>query len=139
MAYLRTTLLELAHGYLSRSPGIKLVDLARVCSVSVVTLARAMRTEDGRTYRAWHRELLESAAKEYLVGLPPRSIKEISAGLGFSRSSSFARWFSRQTGLSPTACRERSLVRGVEPAPADTRGADVAGGGHPGGGGDGAR
>jgi len=139
MAYLRTTLLELAHGYLSRSPGIKLVDLARVCSVSVVTLARAMRTEDGRTYRAWHRELLESAAKEYLVGLPPRSIKEISASLGFSRSSSFARWFCRQTGLSPTAYRERSLVRGVEPAPADTRGADVAGGGHPGGGGDGAR
>jgi len=134
MAYLRTTLLELAHGYLSRSPGIKLVDLARVCSVSVVTLARAMRTEDGRTYRAWHRELLESAAKEYLVGLPPRSIKEISASLGFSRSSSFARWFCRQTGLSPTAYRERSLVRGVEPAPADTRGTDVAGGGAPGGG-----
>jgi AraC-like DNA-binding protein len=54
-----------------------------------------------------------------LMDAPPRLIKQVSSDLGFSSSQSFARWFNRRTGLSPSAFRERAK-RLRQPTPQHT-------------------
>ncbi len=49
--------------------------------------------------RELDRELLRLAVEQ--LGDPRQSVKTVASGLGFSDSSHFCKWFSRQTGLTP--------------------------------------
>jgi hypothetical protein len=40
-----------------------------------------------------------------MMAVPPKSIKEISDGLGFATAQSFARWLKREDGIVPHALR----------------------------------
>jgi AraC-like DNA-binding protein len=54
-----------------------------------------------------------------MTAVPPKSIKEISDGLGFAIPRSFARWVKRQDGVVPRALRDafcRRLDLGQAPA-----------------------
>lgn len=63
----------------------------------------------GHSLRLWHQALLLSAALQQLTCQAPRTMKEISAILGFSSQGAFTRWFRRQTGDVPTAFRARAM------------------------------
>lgn len=119
MSYPRRRLVSLAELQLRRTPTIRLAAVAKACGVSVATLARAVHTEMGLTFRAWQLVTIQSAARARMVEVPLRSIKEISGDLGFASPAASARWVRRQMGLSPSAWRASlgpSAETGTKPA-----------------------
>lgn len=107
MTYDARSLVAFAERQLGERPALHLAAVARASRVSVATLSRALHTELGLSFRAWRRVTLRPTAESKLSEVPPRSIKEISADLGFATPRSFARWCRRELGLSPTECRLR--------------------------------
>lgn len=127
MAYDPGTLLAAAQRHLQRTPMARLAAVAKACGVSTPTLARAVRTESGLTYRRWQQQLARDAAERLLRDSPPCSIKEVSATLGFAHPRSFARWLKRQTGRTPSTFRggrapTREAGDVVRPSPAQHAG-----------------
>lgn len=108
MSYERRRLVELACMLIREDPGARLTTLAGRCGVSVSTLGRAVRGATGGSVRRWRGELRLALAAKELVGTPLRTVKEVSATLGFAAPRAFARWFRRSTGLSPAEYRAAS-------------------------------
>lgn len=107
MTYARNGLVARARMHIQQTPMIRLADVATSCGVSTAALRRAMRAETGVCLRDWQQAQGRSAAESMLMETASRSVKEVSGVLGFSSPQSFARWFRRQTGLSPSAFREQ--------------------------------
>jgi AraC family transcriptional activator of pobA len=80
--------------------------LAATVGVQRDVLNRALRKECGLTLGQWlaARRLKQV---EHLLSSTDRQIQEIGASVGFDDRNYFARWFRRQTGLSPTQWRRR--------------------------------
>jgi len=108
MAYVRNVLVALACRRLHQLPMARLAEVARSCGVSAATLRRVIRAETGLCLRAWRQTHLRSIAEELLTGRSLHSVKEVGGAMGFASQQSFARWFHRQTGLTPSAFRERA-------------------------------
>ncbi len=100
-----------ARRHLEQVPSARVAALAQACGVSPPTLARAVRAETGLSYRRWqHIVRLEQAACLLRHGTA-RSVKEVSADLGFVSQQGFTRWLKRATGLTPTAYRQHTAAR----------------------------
>ena len=80
-------------------------DIARAAGISrsrLCTLFREIFSESPLTYRRKRR--IEIAKN--MLGKLPKSIKEISADLGYNSQHEFAREFKKQLGVSPTMYRD---------------------------------
>lgn len=82
-------------------------DLARALGVSPAHLGRACRAAAGRSAQALLHARTVLEAKRRLAWTA-MGVAEIGWSLGFSDPAYFSRFFARETGLSPTAFRERS-------------------------------
>ncbi len=85
-------------------------DLADRVGVSVDTLERAFKRAVGQTTMHYYRSLRFRRARDLLEGSGLR-ISEIAVACGFSDSSSFARAYRTQFGVSPRQYRQRMLDR----------------------------
>ena len=108
--YLQHTIVEDARRYLARHSLARQAAIAEACGVSIGSLRRAVQAVTGLRLREWRRHHLRAAAERDLSQPVSRSVKEVSAELGFASQQAFARWFRRQTGLSPSAYRARHDV-----------------------------
>jgi AraC-like DNA-binding protein len=128
VAYRSDWLVNAAERALTASPNMRLDCLAARCGVSLSTLRRVVRTHRGRSLRQWQQRLLLSSVLDQLGHPTSSSLKEISANLDFSDEGSFARWFRRQAGCTPSSFRSRTMHPvGVRPVAA--RAAEVGPGG----------
>ena len=117
MAYRPDWVVDAAEHMLAAFPKNRLAGLANRCGVSLSTLRRAVRSQRSLSLRQWQQRFLLSAVLNRLAHPASRSLKEISANLGFSDAGSFARWFRRQAGCTPSSFRSRAMgpvaVRGA--------------------------
>lgn len=105
MTYSSQVLRSLVARHLLRKPMATLSEVASACGVSPATIARAVRSEAGSSFRDVRRDLCLARAKVLLSSDVPRSIKEVGAILGFTCVESFCHWFRRETGWSPSVYR----------------------------------
>ncbi|MGE9292309.1 MAG: helix-turn-helix domain-containing protein, partial [Puniceicoccales bacterium] len=83
-------------------------EVAEDCGLSASRLDRHWRREMGITIRQyWDNRRMNYACQ--CLREKTKSIKEVSADLGFSHASQFSIWFSSHQGVSPRAYR-RSIV-----------------------------
>ena len=66
-----------------------------------------IRQQTGHTAGHWIQHYLTIRLKQTLTYDPESSIQSIADRFGFDEQASFARFFKRQTGLTPTEYRER--------------------------------
>lgn len=100
--------------------------------VSPATLSRAIDAARGGSFRAWQRRIVLARTEGQLLQPDrPLSVKEVAVALGFTSSSTLARWFRTQTGLTPSAYRTRHDARRISATdlPRETSGTPLAGGG----------
>ncbi len=86
-------------------------EVARKLKVSTVWLTRVFRQELGQSPGEWIRSRQMIEAKR-LLAQTDLSVIEISVRLGFTTSQYFATAFRRDTGLTPSAYRERCSTDG---------------------------
>jgi AraC-like DNA-binding protein len=79
------------------------------------SLQRALAAE-GFTFAALLDEVRRELAERYLSN-SRRSLTETAESLGYSKLSSFSRWFAQQFGESPSAWRKSQLVASHGPPP----------------------
>jgi len=80
-------------------------ELARRAGLQKDYLNRLVKQACGLTLGQWRdRELLRLAESGLRQG---RRVAVVASGLGFSDANYFARWFRKQTGLSPSHWRDR--------------------------------
>ena len=93
-----------------------LVELARLCNISVRQLTRGFRVSRGCSIGDYVEQRRMETAKRLLMA--GESVKTIAFTLGFSSPSSFTFAFRRAVGSSPSQFRRRQ-GRGLEPAAED--------------------
>jgi AraC-like DNA-binding protein len=143
MTYEALVVVRSALALMRVTPARPLMAVAAQCGVSRHTLGRAFRRWGPASAADVRDLLLHERMEALMTASPPKTIKEISDGLGFTTPQSFARWAKREGGLVPRALREelcRRLnteavaERGVEAAAAPLHdagpGTPLAGGGH---------
>lgn len=84
-----------------------LVELAKLCDMSVRQLTRGFRTSRRSSIREYLGQSRIEAAKRRLAS--DESIKSIATSLGFSSQSTFTYAFRRVTGVTPRDFRQRIL------------------------------
>lgn len=89
-------------------PAPTLLDLAKLCKVSVRQLTRAFRKSRGCSVGDYIARVRIEIAKRRLAS--DESVKAIASALGFASSSSFAYAFRRATGATPRQFRTRVLT-----------------------------
>ena len=87
--------------------------MCRACAVSRPQMIRYFRTFLNTTPNAYITQYRMNKARELLMNAPQMSVKEISAELGFDDQCYFSRVFTRCTGETPTAYRERVTAVGT--------------------------
>lgn len=92
---------------------ISLATMCRACAVSRPQMIRYFRTFLNTTPNAYITQYRMNKARELLMNAPQMSVKEISAELGFDDQCYFSRVFTRCTGETPTAYRERVTAVGT--------------------------
>jgi AraC-like DNA-binding protein len=90
---------------LHNKPGKTLAELSQRLRVSERTIERACRRLAGRSFRRFREEILLRQVTRFLELQPEIAIKELSFGVGFKSTSSFARAIKRASGLSPEQLR----------------------------------
>ena len=87
-----------------------LIELAKLCNLSVRQLTRGFRTSRNCSIGDYVARRRMENAKRWLAG--GESIKTIAFSMGFSSPSSFSFAFRRATGATPREFRQRRLGRG---------------------------
>jgi len=84
------------------------VEYARMLNVSAPYLNECVRNATGHSvsHHIRHRVILEAKRLLYHSG---RSVKEIASGLGYDDYSYFTRVFTKTTGFTPSAFRDKNL------------------------------
>jgi AraC family transcriptional activator of pobA len=83
---------------------------AKALGISPTHLNRIVRQKTGASTRdLLTRRMLEEAQRELLF--TPGSIQEMAFRLGFADPAYFSRFFTRQTGLTPRAWKQREQLR----------------------------
>ena len=80
---------------------------ADLCCLSPKHFSEVIRRETGISANTWISTYVTIRAKILLDSRPDCTVQQVSDVLGFSEQSSFARFFKKQTGMSPTEYRER--------------------------------
>jgi len=109
---------------LRAAPACSLTAVAADCGVSRHTLLRAFQRCGLASVAEVRDRLMHERMNVLMTAVPPKSIKEISDGLGFATPQSFARWVKREDGVVPRALRDALCRRlEVEASPAHRAGA----------------
>jgi AraC-like DNA-binding protein len=119
MTYDVRLLVHAATTRLRAAPACSLTAVAAECGVSRHTLLRAFQRCGLASVAEVRDRLMHERMNALMTAVPPKSIKEISDGLGFATPRSFARWVKRQDGVVPRALRDalcRRLDLGQAPA-----------------------
>jgi len=106
---------------LHESPRKTLRELSRDLRVSDRTIEKAVHLSTGRSFKCFREGVFLTQVRHLLTARPDVPIKEVSLGLGFKSSSSFARAIKRASGLVPEQLRswpvsEHSVERSVAPS-----------------------
>ena len=80
---------------------------ADLCCLSPKHFSEVIRRETGISANTWISTYVTIRAKILLDSRPDCTVQQVSDVLGFSEQSSFARFFKKQTGMTPTEYRER--------------------------------
>ena len=107
---------------LRAAPACSLTAVAADCGVSRHTLLRAFQRCGLASVAEVRDRLMHERMNVLMTAVPPKSIKEISDGLGFATPQSFARWVKREDGVVPRALRD-ALCRRIEVEASPTHGA----------------
>jgi AraC-like DNA-binding protein len=105
VSYNARLLFEKISDCLHSKPGKTLAELSQRLRVSERTIERACRRLAGRSFRRFREEILLRQVTRFLELQPEIAIKELSFGVGFKSTSSFARAIKRASGLSPEQLR----------------------------------
>lgn len=89
------------------SPRPKVDELAQLCGISVRHLQRQFVSLSGKSISKYVEDFWVERARELLIS-SRHPIKAIASECGFNHANSFARAFSRATGVSPQSLRQRS-------------------------------
>ena len=84
---------------------ISLEDVAAAVGITPAYLSHMFKNTTGQNYMDYLTELRLEKAKELLRG-SVRSIKEISAAVGYADSHYFSKLFKKETGIKPTEYRK---------------------------------
>jgi AraC family transcriptional regulator len=85
-----------------------LTDLALLCGVSVRQLTRGFRESRGVSIGQHIARVRRDQAMRMLAAGTP--VKSVAFAMGFASASSFAQAFRRETGYSPSFCRDQSAA-----------------------------
>lgn len=97
------------------SRGIRAEKIIRLTRSGHTSFYGSFREATGKTPAAYLRKLrLEEACR--MLGETSTSITTIAETCGFSSANYFARFFTRETGVSPTTWREQHVARPKQPA-----------------------
>jgi len=121
LTYDARLLVHTATARLRAAPARSLTIVAGECGVSRHTLLRAFQRCGFASVAEVRDRMLHERMARLMTIVPPKSIKEISDGLGFATPQSFARWVKREDGVVPRALRE-ALCRRLEREQAQARG-----------------
>jgi len=113
MSYNAHLVVRSAIAHMQAAPARPLTSVAAQCGVSRHTLARAFLRGGTAPVALVRRLCLRRKIETLMTSIPPKSIKEISDGLGFATPRSFARWLKREDGVAPRALRD-ALCRRLE-------------------------
>lgn len=111
MAYDSRLLVDAALELMKTVPARPLARVASLCGVSRHTLARAFASHAKLSCHDARHRCIRSRMDALMRDVPPKSIKEISVGLGFATSRSFARWLKREDGVVPHERRQELSCR----------------------------
>jgi len=100
-------LVDAAMRLMAGVPARPLVEVASLCGVSRHTLMRAFSCSVALPCGEVRRRCIGRKMQALMRATPPKSIKEISAELGFATPRSLARWVKHENGLVPRALREQ--------------------------------
>ena len=85
---------------------LSLAAIGSCVNMSAFALLRQFKAHTGSTPHEFLMALRVERARE-LLARDPRMIGEVSAAVGFRDQRYFARWFRKETGMTPSAFRER--------------------------------
>ena len=105
MSYNSKLLFEKINVCLDESPCITLRELSQRLRVSGRTIERSCRLSFGKSFRRFRQETLVTRVTRIFELEPDIAIKELSYGVGFKSTSSFARAIKRASGLRPEQLR----------------------------------
>jgi len=80
---------------------------ANLCCLSPKHFAEVIKRETNIGAYTWISTYITTRAKIMLDSRPDCTVQQISDYLGFCEQSAFARFFKKQTGMTPTAYRDR--------------------------------
>ncbi len=80
---------------------------ARICCLSPKHFSETIKKDTGISPKEWISNFITARAKALLDAREDHTIQQISNLLGFGEQSSFARFFKRETGISPREYRSR--------------------------------
>ncbi len=82
---------------------------AEKACLSTKYFSTVIKQESGHTAAYWIRTSVVAEAKKLLYAQPELSVQAVADLMGFEEASSFSRYFSRETGMSPVAFRESCI------------------------------
>jgi len=80
---------------------------AHICCLSPKHFSEIIKRDTGISPKGWITHFLAARAKVLLDSLEDHTVQQISNLLGFDEQSSFARFFKRETGMTPREYRSR--------------------------------
>jgi AraC-like DNA-binding protein len=105
MSYNCTLLFYRVSACLRENPRKTLRELSRELRVSDRTIEKAVSLATGATFKQFREGVFLGQVRQLFSARPDVTIKEVSLGLGFNSSSSFARAVRRVSGLAPEQLR----------------------------------
>jgi len=110
MTYNRRQLLKELDALVSKTPRIRLSEVAHSLGVDRHTIENAMRSTRSISFREYKRnELMQMA--QALLGQQDVSVKEVGIQLGYSSAASFSRFVAKSTGKSPSQLRKLGMLQ----------------------------
>jgi AraC-like DNA-binding protein len=110
MSYDQKRLFDVILLSLSERPLCLLGDLSRELCISKGSIAKAVHTATGKTFRHLREEILLEQVRVLLAAQPTCTIKELAFGLGYKSPRSFARAIRRVSGTSPEELRASRVI-----------------------------
>ena len=100
-----------AKGY--RDTSLNMITLSRSLDINRYELSRYLSSCLNTTFRLWLAEVRFEAAKKMMLDSPDFGNDIISAECGFSSRTHLYRMFKEKEGCSPTAWREKKLLKSI--------------------------